>query len=137
MSIWHGNPTGSYAVKVLEGTPLPDGWVLLADNAAMESWTASLRSSVPLWVESDYTKVLNERIDAVARAMRYKHIESMKGYAGYPNAWQEECLPFAQWDAQVWVKVGTLQASPPDGPTPSPEQFADLVFALVPPPLPA
>jgi hypothetical protein len=134
MSIWHGNPTERYAIKVLEGTPLPEGFVLLADEAARDAWTASLMEGTPTWTDDDYTKELNARIDAVARQMRYKHIESMKGYAGFVNEWQAECLPFAQWDARLWKKVGELEANPPAGPAPSPKQFADLVFALVPPP---
>jgi len=52
---------------------------------------------------------LVEIANDVAKEYGYDNIISARSYTGYPNMYQKECVKIAEWDANNWKILETIQ----------------------------
>jgi len=54
-------------------------------------------------------KAIQSTLDKQAQALRYDSMISARSYAGYVNAFQEECTKLASWSSACWEAVAVME----------------------------
>jgi hypothetical protein len=60
-------------------------------------------------IKLELSDSIQRLLDTTAQDLRYDNMMSVRSYAGYPNAFQEEAIKLAVWSADCWVKAGEIE----------------------------
>lgn len=76
---------------------------------------------------------IQKMLDDKAISLRYKNIDSVAKYIGYPNAFQAEAIKLASWAALCWEIAGSVEAQVNAGtlPIPTVEQALAMMPSYV------
>ena len=91
-------------------------WEVLLDGTMVlpEGITESMvREEERKLKEEEYaTKIqraVQSHLDKLAQSYRYDNMASVRGYTGFPNKFQRECMSMSIWAGDCWAKVEELE----------------------------
>jgi len=105
-----------------------DGDIIPFTSSELERVTEAQQQQQMIDYSKEVQRVIQNHLDTLAQSKRYENMLSVRGYTGFPNEFQRECIHMAMYAGDVWKVITDLEKRVLAGESPpSIEEILNLI----------